>query len=61
MSNDSRLVKFTNNYVAILDDIEYKISFLKELSNKAYIEIALLLPTLNTNLKQMIKKIEDKR
>jgi hypothetical protein len=59
MSNNSKLVKFTNNYIAMLDDIEYKISFLKELSNKAYIEIALLLPTLNTNLKQMIKKIEE--
>jgi len=50
---------FLNEYVDTLSNLDYKIVFFNDLSDKAYIEMAQLLPNLNLNLKKMVSGVEE--
>ncbi|MFC1855102.1 hypothetical protein ACFL2A_00985 [Thermodesulfobacteriota bacterium] len=56
---DTSIAGFFDDYVEVLDNLDYKVAFFKNLSDKAYIEIARLLPEINTNLKGIVSILEE--
>ena len=59
MGKDINLEEFLSNYTSVLDEIDYKAAFFKELAEKAYVDMAHLLPKINTNYKELTKKLVD--
>jgi len=56
---DNKLEQFFDNYSQIINDVDYKLTFFKNLSDKAYLEMTRLLPKVNVSLKAIGRKIDE--
>jgi hypothetical protein len=59
MEKKKDIAIFFGDYINILNNVDYKIGFLKDLLDKAYLEMTQMLPKISANLKAMVKEIEE--
>ena len=58
MEKKKDIANFFGDYINILNNVDYKIGFFKDLLDKAYLEMTQMLPKISANLKAMVKEIK---